>query len=352
MRPRSKQNRGLPPNLYCQGGYYKYRNPENGKWFGLGRDKREAISQAIEANQIIADRQQSYSLADRIQERETFGQFLDVYEKRCIERGLKPATMKTRNSIIGTLRETFGAEPFDSITTRQLNGLLETYIEQDKRRMAQAIRSVMCDVFRESIIEGWATSNPAESLRDPSPAVKRARLTLAQYQQIHPLIDPEWAKHGAKLALHTGQRISDVVNIRRADIHDGHLWVQQIKTGNKVAIPLSLTLNGETLESVIAGCRDGVLSQYVVHYPAGSKAAGKKVNATQLTREFAAARDRAGIDWGDKSPATFHELRSLAERLYNDDGIDTQALLGHKDIRSTQTYKDRRGAEWIMVKSG
>ena len=37
MRPRSKQNRGLPPNLYCQGGYYKYRNPENGKWFGLGK---------------------------------------------------------------------------------------------------------------------------------------------------------------------------------------------------------------------------------------------------------------------------------------------------------------------------
>ena len=218
--------------------------------------------------------------------------------------------------------------------------------------MAQAIRSVMCDVFRESIIEGWSTNNPAESLRDPAPQVKRARLTLEQYQQIQPLIEHAWAKRGAMLALHTGQRISDVVSIRRADIHDGHVWVQQIKTGNKVAIPLSLTLNGRSLESVIASCRDDVLSQYVVHYPTGSKAAGKKVNATQLTREFAAARDKAGIDWGDKSPATFHELRSLAERLYNEAGIDTQALLGHKDIRSTQTYKDRRGAEWIMVKSG
>lgn len=351
MRPRTKPNRGLPPNLYCQDGYYKYRNPETGKWFGLGRDKRDAISQAIEANQIIADRAQSYTLADRIQERETFDQFLDVYEKRCTERGLKPSTMKTRVSIINTLRESFGANPFGSITTRQLNALLEQYIDDDKRRMAQAIRSVMCDVFRESIIEGWATTNPAESLRDPAPKVMRSRLTLDQLNVIMSHIDHPWVRNGVMLALHTGQRISDVVKMKWADMHDGCLWVEQIKTGNKVAIPLALRLNGKTLDEVIKACRDNVLSQYMLHYAGRRDKTGKPVSTTLLAREFAAARDKAGIDWGDRTPATYHELRSLAERLYDETGVETQALLGHKDIRSTQTYKDRRGAEWIMVKA-
>ncbi|MCS4503314.1 hypothetical protein NYO91_04385 [Arhodomonas aquaeolei] len=58
----------------------------------------------------------------------------------------------------------------------------------------------------------------------------------------------------------------------------------------------------------------------------------------------------SGLDWPDHSPPTFHEIRALAEWLYEDQGVNTTALLGHKDPRSTITYKDRRGAEWIEVK--
>lgn len=45
---------------------------------------------------------------------------------------------------------------------------------------------------------------------------------------------------------------------------------------------------------------------------------------------FSKARDLARIDWGEGSPATFHEQRSLSERLYKEQGLDTQKLLGHK----------------------
>jgi integrase len=72
-----------------------------------------------------------------------------------------------------------------------------------------------------------------------------------------------------------------------------------------------------------------------------------------ITNAFAAARDQSGITWETgKTPPTFHELRSLAARLYAQQGADAQALLGHKSPEMTATYRDSRGTEWVEVKAG
>ncbi|WP_205256744.1 phage integrase Arm DNA-binding domain-containing protein, partial [Escherichia coli] len=48
-RRRSHERRDLPPNLYIRNnGYYCYRDPRTGKEFGLGRDRRIAITEAIQ----------------------------------------------------------------------------------------------------------------------------------------------------------------------------------------------------------------------------------------------------------------------------------------------------------------
>lgn len=71
-----------------------------------------------------------------------------------------------------------------------------------------------------------------------------------------------------------------------------------------------------------------------------------------ITGAFAEARDRTGITWPEgKTPPTFHEIRSLSARLYDEQGIDAQALLGHKSPDMTAVYRDVRGAEWIEVKT-
>lgn len=64
---------------------------------------------------------------------------------------------------------------------------------------------------------------------------------------------------------------------------------------------------------------------------------------------FSKARDLAGIDWDDGIPATFHEQRSLSERLYGGQGIDTQKLQDHKALNQTAKYRDDRGKHWIKV---
>ncbi len=76
---------------------------------------------------------------------------------------------------------------------------------------------------------------------------------------------------------------------------------------------------------------------------------GARVKSNTLTMNFSKARDKAGLNWGDGTPATFHEQRSLAERLYKAQGIDTQRLLGHKTPNQTARYHDERGKNWIKV---
>lgn len=50
-----------------------------------------------------------------------------------------------------------------------------------------------------------------------------------------------------------------------------------------------------------------------------------------------------------KTPTSFHEQRSLSERLYEKQGIDTQQLLGHKSAAMTELYHDEREDEWTFM---
>ena len=42
----------------------------------------------------------------------------------------------------------------------------------------------------------------------------------------------------------------------------------------------------------------------------------------------------------------------MAARLYAEQGIDAQALLGHKSPDMTALYRDVRGSEWIEIRFG
>jgi integrase len=76
---------------------------------------------------------------------------------------------------------------------------------------------------------------------------------------------------------------------------------------------------------------------------------GEKVKSNIITMNFRKARDKAEINWGDGTPATFHKQRSLSERLYAAQGIHTQKLLGHESPNQTARYHDHRGKEWTKI---
>lgn len=121
----------------------------------------------------------------------------------------------------------------------------------------------------------------------------------------------------------------------------------------RLAIPLDLTCGAIniSLREVVAKCRDAVLSQYLVHFRHTTSQAvrGDRVSANCTTTTFKKARNRCGITWPEGTAPTFHEQRSLSERLYREQGLETQKLLGHKSQKMTDKYNDDRGKEWRVI---
>ncbi|MHA7847158.1 site-specific integrase [Serratia sp. D1N4] len=373
MAARPRKNNVDIPNLYplfsrkANKVYWRYRHPVTGKYHALGDNEQEAREIAIEANSRLAEQRsrQMLALGDRlarIRGKEiTVSTWLDRYwkiqEERLASGDIKQNTFKQKRKPVDLLRHSFSMKPLPSVDARDISLLLDEYISAGQPRMAQVVRSVLIDVFKEAQHFGEVPPgyNPALATKQPRRKITRQRLNLEEWQLIFDIANKQhkYMGNAMLLAIVTGQRLGDVSAMKFSDIWDDHLHVIQEKTGTKLAIPLSLrcdTLN-MSLRDVVARCRDHVVSQYLVHYFRGTSMAerGAQVSANTLTTNFSKARDLANIDWGSGTPATFHEQRSLSERLYSEQGVNTQLLLGHKSQKQTEQYHDDRGKNWITV---
>ena len=356
MAARPRKNNVKIPNLYplysrkVNKIYWRYKHPVTGKFHSLGTNEAEATAIAIEANARLAEQRsrQVLAISDKIAASKgkaiSTNTWLDRYWKIQDERlengDIRPNTHKQK------------AKP-----VRDVAQILESYVAEGQPRMAQVIRSVFIDVFKEAQHYGEVPPgyNPALATKQPRRRITRQRLNLDEWQKIFEIADArhQYMGNAMLLALVTGQRLGDISNMKFSDIWDDHLHVVQEKTGSKLAIPLSLRLNAIdwSLRDVVARCRDYAVSPYLIHFFRATSMAerGAQVKSNTLTMNFSKARDKAEINWGDGTPATFHEQRSLAERLYEAQGIDTQKLLGHKSPNQTARYHDDRGKGWTKI---
>ncbi len=359
-RPK-RYDANLPRNLTYRKAkqIYSWRNPTTGQEISLGRiARKDAIAQAIEANSYIEKNYISSALLDRLKDSSSelaFKDWLERYEVIQSRKSLKPQTVKLRRNQIKTLKVEFANHYVTKISTRDIAIFLETYIERGKRNMALSLRSLLLDIFREAIVEGITDKNPVEPTRTPAPKVKRNRLSLEQFLSIrHSAIEVgSWLVNSMNLALLTGQRREDITKMEFIDVNNDRLFVTQGKTGHKLALPIDLELKavGMSLSDTIEACRIENNSSHLIysHTRTGGRKPGP-LSPGSITEGFRRAREMCGINFGP-NPPTFHEIRSLASRLYEtekDEGF-TQRLLGHKNIAMTKKYLDSRGQEYVMV---
>ncbi|EOK1146056.1 phage integrase Arm DNA-binding domain-containing protein [Klebsiella pneumoniae] len=373
MAARPRKNNISIPNLYplfsrkVNKVYWRYKHPITGKFHSLGTDEAEATAIAIEANKRLAEQntRQILALSDKIATSKgkaiTAITWLDRYwkiqEERFAKGDIKKNTYKQKAKPVALLKERVGMKLISAVDVRDIAQILDEYISEGQPRMAQVIRSVLIDVFKEAQHAGEVPPghNPALATKQPRRRITRQRLNLDEWQKIFDIADAnhKYMGNAMLLALITGQRLGDISRMKFTDVWDDHLHIEQEKTGSKIAIPLALRCDAInwSLREVIARCRDYAVSPYLVHFLHSTSQAerGAQVKARTLTMNFSKARDKAKIDWGDGTPATFHEQRSLAERLYEAQGIDTQKLLGHKSPNQTAQYHDDRGKDWVKV---
>lgn len=373
MAARPRKNNVSVPNLYplysrkVNKVYWRYKHPVTGKFHALGTNEAEAIAIATEANTRLAEQRtrQILAISDRIATSKgkaiTTSTWLDRYQAiqddRLKSGDIRLNTYKQKAKPVSLLRERAGMKLISAVDVRDIAQLLDEYIAAGRPRMAQVVRSVLIDVFKEAQHYGEVPPgyNPALATKQPRRKITRQRLSLEEWKKIFYIADAthRYMGNAMLLALVTGQRLGDISRMKFSDIWDDHLHVIQEKTGSKIAIPLSLRLNAInwSLRDVVARCRDYAVSAYLVHFFRSTSQAerGAQVKANTLTMNFSKARDLARIDWGEGSPATFHEQRSLSERLYKEQGLDTQKLLGHKTQQQTDRYHDDRGKGWSKV---
>lgn len=364
-RRRSERKRGWPKHLYERDGYYSWRHPKTREEFGLGRDKGSAFAQAVEANLHIAKLTSRPRLIHRItgDADRSVEAWNTKYQAMLAKQDYAAVTLKVYKSLGARLVRMLGAEvPVGSVKALAVSQMLEGVVDEGKARLAQALRGFCAGWFREARVAGWTEENPVMDTRlSVSVEVKRARLTFEVFMRLYESAALPWLKNAMALALVSAQRREDIAEAQFKDCHDGGWWcIQASEKGanaHRIFIPLDLRLNvfGMSLGDVIAQCRrSGALSKYLVHQTVkrGNSPVGRKIWLDTFSHRFADAVEALQVDWRPKTPPSFHEIRSLSERLYAaQGGVNTQELLGHSEATTTALYHDSRGAEWVRIKT-
>jgi enterobacteria phage integrase len=341
-------------------GYFVWRRPDTGQDMPLGR---VSLAQAKQQANAALDWLQSQrpTLLEKLT-----GAGNTIAE--LLERMPDPPnknTAKSWRSLDKKILAELGKLPCGSLTVRHCADLLELEVAAGRARTAQALRSRLVAVCAKGMTLGWMEGNPADPTETPAVVVQRARLTLELFQRIlarAPEASP-WLKGAMLVALVSGQPREVIAGLRRPMRGSEFLTVRRGKTGVVIEIPLTLRLEalGMTLAEALDACDSGIRSlkagrDFIVHHSRefGNAPLGSGIHPDNISRTFTEARALAGIPDtmpDGKGAPTFHEIRSLARRLYKTQGgVDAKALLGHLTEKMSELYADPRGAEPIRVR--
>ena len=362
-RKRNAKRRNWPDNLYENSvGYFFYRNPHSKETKGLGRDKATAFTEARAANAVLATMSKS-DLASWVVGTTipTLAAWVPTYKDLWIERTAPAAsTISAHSRYLKRIAESdMGWRLLPDITTAHASTFLDEVEKTSGPGAATNVRSKLSDVFRLAETKGYIKqgANPVAATYAADSEVKRERLSLEQFLAIRAKASPILV-NAMNLALVTAQRREDIVHMSFSDMKDGGLYVAQGKGQGRVRLKLDVKIRlaaaDMSIEQAVKQCRDNVVSSFMVHHAvshARAKAGGM-ASVNYISSEFTTARKAAGIEASEgRTPPSFHEIRSLAERLYRAEfGAEfAQAMLGHKNAKMTNEYDDLRGSGWQIV---
>ncbi len=282
----------------------------------------------------------------------TLSEWAVIYDQIIASKPITKKTIANRKYHHRRILSHLGSREIGLIRPHDISGLISKIYETNPHTAKRTLIEAR-DMFQEAVDYGWIDRNPAASLKPVRVKVARLRLTLREWVAIHAYAEknsPPWVSRMLALALVTGQRRGDLMGMKFSDVWSDNgvdcLHVIQEKTGARISIPLDLHLDalGVSVRDVVEGCRayakvvDGEDSCLI------RKSTGKPLSGASMSWRFAQAREGAiGVHKGDGAPPSLHECRSLCERLFREQGINTMVLMGHTSQGMTDLYNDDRG---------
>jgi integrase len=312
-RPR-KQQRHLPPCVYEKHGAFWL--VKAGKWTRLGTTLTEALSAyalTIEtpAGGMGALIERAYAAHAPKVAKSTRAQYrlaADILKRKLAE--FSPSQVKAKH--VSALMDSLAGTP----------------------NMANRVRSFLSTVFGYAVKWQEVDSNPCVGLPRLEENKRTRLLTDEEWNAIHAAAGPR-LRVIMELQFLTGQRISDVLSIRRSQITDEGLAFEQQKTGARLVVRWS-----RHLRTTLAA--------------AEALSAGKPPALTLLRGRYNGAPDYRSVllQWNEAcrsagvEDARLNDGRARAATAADAQGQDAQALLGHTTATHTARYlRDHKPAE-------
>lgn len=306
-RPR-KRDRHLPPCVYFRHGAYYY--VKSGKWTPLGRDHDEAM---LEYARRVA--QAKGGMAELIED-----------ALPGILKGKAASTQKQYREAARRLQRILEEFAPHQVTPRDVAQLRRSL--SDSYAVANRMLSVLRMVFDYALEEQMVESNPCVGIKRLAQNTRTRRLLESEFLAIRAKAKPR-LQVVMDLCYLTGQRVGDVLAIKRTDLGDDGIFFQQQKTGAQLTVKWTPELRAaveraKALHGPVAGL-------YLVKGTVGQE--GRPLAYKVIWKDWRTACKAAGVE-----NANIHDLRAMAGTEADAQGRNAQKLLGHTDPKMTKRY--------------
>lgn len=301
-RPR-KQNRDLPACVYLKHGSYFY--VKNGKWKNLGKDKKAALIQYA-----------------KLSVRQTDG-VAGLLARWFDELEVADATKKNYRHAVKILSKAFSEFDPHQVTARDVMTLMHHY--RKKPASANLYRNVLMGAMDVAFMEQLVERNVVRDVKPFKTATRDRYLSDAEFNAIRSKASPT-LKVIMDLCYLTGQRISDVLAIKYADLTNEGIQFKQHKTKHRMVVAWSTELR--KVEADAKSLHKCVRGLTLIHSRKGTPLTYSTVRTL-----WDRARNAAGIN-----DATIHDMRAKAATDAEQQGLDSKKLLGHRSESSHNRY--------------
>jgi integrase len=310
--------------MYQRHGAFYFFHPTTTKWMPLGKDIAAALTQY---GQLIGGQWSG----------QTFGDVIDRYKTQVLPLKRSAQTRKDQAKQLDRLKAVFGSMRPDSISAQHC------YKYADARASAPVAArheiALLGHVFAKAIRWGVATVNPVRTLERTKKGKRTRYVTDEEFSAVYALAS-ERMQIAMDLALDTGQRRGDLLNLTRAQLTEDGIAFRQGKTGAGVLVEwtdqLRTTIErGKALKPQVPG-------EYLLRKRNGRQYTARGFSAIwQRLMGRALAQGKNGEPPAIAQRFTFHDLRAkCASDKTSLEGA--AALLGHASSTTTKTTYRRK----------
>lgn len=316
-------NRHLPARVTLEHGAYYYR----------GRDRKR-----IRLGDTLGDALAAYSLM--VEAPDNVHTMNDLFDRFIAEHlpTLAKTTQASYLRSIGYLRPVFGHMTPGDVLPKHIYQYIDIRSEGGKKkRSANLEKSVLASVMGKAVVWGFIHANPCKEVKRLRQTSRERLPTWAEidaFCSVAPTLIQVWCA----LKIATGRRQGELLALKLADLREDGIHFATSKGGRDVIVAWTDDLR-EIVRAAKALRRDSVrgLTLFCTRdgqpYTADGfrsiwqRAMAKAIEAGVLAERF-----------------TEHDLRATAATEAKRQGINAQALLGHRRATTTDIYIRQKGA--------